>query len=113
MYTKTEQLQKVKDKGLDELDLSITMRYTKSEVKKRVNFVLQKEVCQVCEESYDLDYPHHSRFGVSRKDDRFLICICVECHRTIHNQGFAKLKKTREETEEIAWNNHLEYLDDN
>lgn len=113
MYTKTEQLQKVKDKGLDELDLSITMRYTKSEVKKRVEFVLQKEVCQVCEESYDLDYPHHARYGVSRKDDRFLICICVECHRLIHQKGFSQVKKTREETEDIAWSNHLEYLDGN
>ncbi len=109
-YSKTDQLSKNKDKGLDELDLSIVMRYPKPEVKKRVEFILQKEVCQVCETSHDLDFPHHSRYGISRKDDRFLICICVDCHRIIHNQGFSKLKKTREQTEDIAWQNHLEYL---
>ncbi len=92
------------------MDLSLVVRFDKAELRKRVEFVLEKDVCQVCEESHDLDYPHHARYGVSRKDDRFLINICTTCHRLIHNIGFSKVKKTRQETEDIAWENHQEYL---
>ncbi len=106
--TKTEQTKWVKDKALDLMDLSVVVRFDKKELQRRVNFILEKEVCQVCEESYALDYPHHARFGNAKKDDRYLVNICIDCHRVLHTRGFNTLKKTREETEDIGWNNHLE-----
>jgi len=44
-------------------------------------------------------------------DDRYLINICVGCHRTIHTKGFNTLLKTRDETVGIGWDNNLEYLE--
>ena len=111
MVSKKEQLKWIKDTSIDEYDLSRVVRYDKKELKNRVEFILNIGLCQVCDNSTNLDYPHHARFGNSRKDDRFLVCICVDCHRTIHNKGFKTLDKTREETEDIGWNNNLEYLD--
>lgn len=106
----------VKSKALKEQvdlsDQSITIRLSKDQVKQRVSFILDKEVCQVCETSTDLDYPHHAIFGVSHKDDRTMINICVECHRTIHNKGYGPLLKTREEIELIGWTNNKEYLNE-
>jgi len=112
-YTKEDQLSKNK-KIFDNTDLlnkSITIRVSKSELKKKVNFILDKTYCQVCETSTDLDYPHHSLFGLAKKDDRTLINICVNCHRIIHQKGFDTLLKTKEETIKIGWENNKEYLE--
>lgn len=112
VYTKEQQLKKNKQKPLDLMDKSEVVRFDKVELKKRVEFIQGKEVCQVCEKSKDLDPPHHARFGWSRKDDRFLVCICRRCHYLLHNIGFSRVNKTREETEEIGWNNHKEYMNE-
>ena len=111
MQTKKQQL--YKNKGPKEkvlLDQSITIRLPKDQIKQRVQWILEKKVCQVCENSPDLDYPHHALDGVSRKDDRTLINICISCHRTIHTKGFGPLKKSREEIELIGWTNNKEFL---
>ena len=85
------------------------IRLCADELKKRVMFILDKDVCQVCEESYQLDYPHHAVYGLGVKDDRTLVNICVSCHRIIHSVGYDKLSKTREEIEDIGWGNNDEY----
>ena len=86
------------------------VRFGKAELKKRVQFILDKEVCQVCNESYDLDYPHHGVYGLGVKDDRTFVNICVNCHRLVHSSGgYDKLPKTREEIEVIGWSNNDEY----
>ncbi len=108
MLSKKSQIKWVKEKALDLMDLSQVIRFDKNELQKRVSFILEKEICQICEESYDLDYPHHARYGNAKKDDRYLINICVKCHIILHTKGFKTLKKTREETEDIGWDNHLE-----
>lgn len=87
-------------------------RVSKAELKSRVEFLLNKEVCQVCEESYDLDRPHHTLQGTYKKDDRSMINICCTCHRILHTKGFATLKKTKEETIKIGRLNNEEYLDE-
>ncbi|MCK4816680.1 hypothetical protein KA005_12995 [bacterium] len=85
------------------------IRFNKAELKRRVELILEKEVCQVCETSTDLDYPHHAIMGYGVKDDRSLVNICVECHRLIHSSGgYEKLSKTREEIEAIGWANNEE-----
>lgn len=113
MYSKKDQLSKRVDASTINLyDKNIIVRFNKKQLNERVQFLLNKQVCQVCEESYNLDYPHHARFGIAKKDDRFMINICVHCHRIIHNKGFKDLKKTREETEDIGWENNLEYLNE-
>ena len=94
---------------LDLMDQTITVRLSKDQVKDRVQWLLNKEVCQVCETSTDLDYPHHAFFGISHKDDRTMINICVECHRTIHNKGYGPLNKTREQIEALGWTNNEEF----
>ena len=86
------------------------VRFDIAELKKRVQFILEKEVCQVCEESYQLDAPHHAVYGLGVKDDRTLINICLRCHRLIHNTGYDTLKKTREEIEAIGWENNEQFL---
>ena len=87
------------------------IRFNKSELKKRVEFIISKEVCQVCETSTDLDYPHHAIYGLGVKDDRSLTNICVECHRIIHGSGgYDKLPKTRKEIEVIGWGNDEEFM---
>ncbi len=110
--TKETQTRWNKDKDYDLMDSSIVVRFPKKELDKRVMFVLEKEVCQVCENSQALDYPHHARFGNAKKDDRYLVNICIDCHRIIHTKGFKTLSKTREETEDIGWNNHKEYMNE-
>jgi len=85
------------------------MRFNKAELNKRVQFIIEKEVCQVCEEGYNLDYPHHAVYGLGKKDDRTLVNICIECHRKIHQDGYAKVAKTREEIEVIGWENDADY----
>jgi len=87
------------------------IRFNKAELRKRVEFILEKEVCQVCETSTDLDYPHHALYGLGVKDDRVLVNTCVECHRLIHSSGgYDKLPKTRKEIEAIGWSNDEEYM---
>lgn len=113
MLTKKEQLKKSKNKEVDQLDQSITVRLPKDQIKKRVQWLLNKEICQVCEESTNLDYPHHAIFGWSNKDDRTMVNICVKCHRTIHTIGYGPLKKNREQIEKIGWSNNKEFLNEN
>ena len=97
-------------KDVDQLDKNIVVRYGKEDLKKRVEFIVELGPCQVCENSMDLDYPHHAVYGMGKKDDRYLINICVECHRTIHSKGYSTLKKDRSALEEIGWTNHLSIL---
>ena len=85
-------------------------KVSKKELENRVKFILEKEVCQVCETSTDLDYPHHAVFGFSKKDDRTMINICVKCHRDIHTKGFPVHGKSREDTVKIGWKNNEEYM---
>jgi len=86
-------------------------RFNKAELKKRVEFILEKEVCQVCETSTDLDYPHHALYGLGVKDDRSLVNICVKCHRLVHSSGgYDKLPKSREDIEITGWSNNEEYM---
>tara|TARA_R110000765_G_scaffold415809_2_gene517165 strand:+ start:925 stop:1254 length:330 start_codon:yes stop_codon:yes gene_type:complete len=84
-------------------------RVSKKELKNRIEFVLNKEVCQVCNKSAELDYPHHSEFGISKKNDKSLINICVSCHREIHNKGFPIHGLSREDTIRIGINNNNEF----
>ena len=97
---------------MDLMDKTITVRFDKDELRDRVYFILNLNdgVCQVCDTNGDLDYPHHTKQG-AKKDDRFLINICLHCHDVLHRVGFETLKKTRKELEEIGWNNHLEYME--
>ena len=97
-------------KDVDQLDKNIVVRYSKVDLKKRVSLVLDLGPCQVCETSFDFDYPHHAMYGIGNKDDRYLINVCVECHRTIHTKGYDTLNKTRKELEVIGWTNHLNIL---
>ncbi len=86
------------------------VRFGKAELKKRKEFILAKEVCQVCNESYNLDHPHHAVYGLGVKDDRTLVNICVKCHRLVHNtEGCRKSPKSRSEIEAIGWANNDEY----
>lgn len=85
------------------------VRFSKKELQKRVEFIIAKEVCQVCEENTYLDYPHHAVYGWSSKDDRTLVNICISCHTIIHTKGYDILPKTRKEVEAIGWANDKEY----
>ena len=85
-------------------------RVSKQELKSRVEFILSKEVCQVCNVSTNLDYPHHSEFGLSKKNDYSLINICVECHRHMHTKGFPIHGLSRSDTIQIGTRNNTEYL---
>jgi len=66
--TKESQLKYNRSKEIDLKDDSIIVRLSKKDLKARVNFVLDKICCQVCEVGTDLDYPHHSLFGSAKKD---------------------------------------------
>ena len=87
------------------------VRVDARELDRRVDFILSKEFCQVCEDSFLLDYPHHVVQGIGVKDDQSLICICVSCHRLIHACGYDSVKKSREECEAIAEKNNLEFIE--
>lgn len=108
---------KIKHKKLrdcEEIDLfdeNIVVRFPKEEYKRRQDFVLAYGTCQICEESTDLDTPHHARQGLGVKDDRYLDCICKRCHGLIHTVGYGAVKKTREECESIGWGNNLDYIE--
>ena len=66
-------------------------------------------VCQVCEESTDLDTPHHSLYGLGVKSDISLVCICINCHSNIHSKGYGHVPKTRKEIESIGKHNWRGY----
>ncbi|MDA3908104.1 MAG: hypothetical protein PF437_03375 [Sulfurimonas sp.] len=93
-------------------DRSLTVRFGTDELRDRVYFILNLNdgICQVCDTNRDLDYPHHAMQGAKKTDTR-MINICLHCHDVLHRVGFETLKKTREELEEIGWNNHLEYME--
>lgn len=134
MYSKYEQLKKVKEKkvstfgkkksclknkskkvkikdDIDLFDTYITVRFSQKEIKKRVEWIKDTfGFCQICDTKQNLDYPHHALDGISRKDDRTMIDICVSCHSFIHTKGFDGLAKTREEVEAIGWENNKKYL---
>jgi hypothetical protein len=85
------------------------VRFSKSEYQRRQEIIYSKGLCQVCEESTQLDAPHHALGGMGTKDDRTLICICIDCHRHIHAQGgYSVLKKTKAEIIAIGWANNEE-----
>lgn len=82
----------------------VPQRFSKVEYKKYQDFIKSFEICQVCDVSTDLDTPHHSIQG-SNKDDRSLICICIECHTILHTQGYNTLKKSRMQLQAIGKSN--------
>lgn len=102
MYSKFQQLKKRRKVN--------PAKVSKYELKARVEFLIDKRVCQVCNTSSDLDYPHHAEFGLAKKDDRTMINICVECHRHIHTKGFPIHGLFREDTVAIGWKNNEEFL---
>jgi len=81
------------------------VRFTEKKLNQRVYDIHNLGKCQICEDSYELDYPHHVDQG-SKKDDRTMINICVTCHRLIHGVGYSAVKKDRSECLVIALNNH-------
>jgi hypothetical protein len=90
------------------------VRFNKQEYQRRQEIIYSKGLCQVCEESTELDAPHHAVGGIGTKDDRTLICICLDCHRHIHAQGgYSVLKKTKAEIIAIGWANNEEIENDN
>ena len=85
------------------------VRFKRAEYQRRQEIIYSKGLCQVCEESTELDAPHHAVGGLGTKDDRTLICICIDCHRHIHAQGgYSALKKTKAEIVAIGWANNEE-----
>jgi len=84
-------------------------RFSPEKLSERVVAISGLGRCQVCDVSYTLDYPHHVVQGLGVKDDRFLINICLECHRLIHSVGYGAVLKSREECKEIAWSNHIKF----
>ena len=103
---------KSKALGQDVHNRSVAYRLKKNsaEYKDRQRFVFDIAYCQVCGTSNDLDAPHHALDGISRKDDRTMVCICYKCHRTIHNKGFDSLPITEDDLVNIGWANNDEYL---
>ena len=87
------------------------VRFSEAEYKARQDFILAKESCQCCGEFGNLDTPHHAEYGLGKKDDRYLVNICLVCHWEIHSGSYDNLPKTREELKVIGWLNHLEYMD--
>lgn len=83
------------------------VRFTKEKLQQRVYDILNLNdgICQVCNASHELDYPHHVEQG-SKKDDRTMINICIYCHDLIHRVGYEAIIKDREECLAIAWTNH-------
>jgi hypothetical protein len=83
-------------------------RFPPKEYKAYQDHIKGIGVCQVCEVSTNLDTPHHTKQGAN-KDDRSLICICIECHDILHRVGFETLAKTRLELLEIGEENWSSY----
>ena len=88
----------------------VPVRFSKSKYIERQEIIRGFGLCQVCEESTDMDTPHHGDYGLGKKDDRSLVCICIKCHYEIHSGSYSNIKKTREEIKEIGYNNDKELL---
>ena len=86
----------------------IPSRFSKEEYQKRQTFIKDFGVCQVCDESQNLDTPHHTLQGAN-KDDTSLICICIECHHTLHSVGYETLKKSKSQLVAIGRSNNQLY----
>ena len=86
-------------------------RLSKSELESYILYLNDcGEPCQVCEENFMLDKPHHTKRGY-KKDDTFQIRICTKCHHELHFGVHKNLKKTDDEIEEISianWKNYQE-----
>jgi len=89
----------------------VPKRFKPDEYRAYQDHIKSIGVCQVCDESRNLDTPHHTKQGLGVKDDRSLICICIECHDILHRIGFETLKKTRDELEDIGNDNWRAYND--
>ena len=105
-YQKRKKMYKVPRK---KSRLRESKRFSKEDYKAYQTYIKDISVCQVCESSTNLDTPHHTIQGLGNKDDRSLICICIECHTEIHTKGFSDLNKTRVELEEIGAENWISY----
>ena len=84
------------------------IRFPEAKYKMRQKDIRNLGACQVCDMRYTLDAPHHVMQG-SKKDDRYLINICIDCHGLIHTVGYSAVKKDRAECKVIAWSNHLKF----
>ena len=104
-YSKAQQTQK-----RSRLREDTPVRFNKKEYQERQEWIMSKEVCQVCDTSTDLDAPHHADYGLGKKDDRSLVCICIACHKEVHSGSYLNLKKSREQILRIGYNNNDEYL---
>lgn len=90
----------------DPLNSNKPVRFNEAKYKKRQDAIRDIELCQVCNESYELDAPHHVEQG-SCKDDRYLINICIYCHALIHNVGYSSVKLSRKDCSLVALSNHI------
>ena len=79
-------------------------RFSEAEYRKYQDFIKSFEICQVYDVSTNLDTPHHTKQG-SNKDDRSLICICIECHDILHRVGYSTLNKSRMQLQAIGVSN--------
>ena len=86
----------------------VCVRFNEAYYRKYQERIKDIGVCQVCDISSNLDTPHHTKQGAN-KDDRSLICICIECHDILHRVVFSTLHKTRKELESIGEDNWREY----
>ena len=99
-YPKSKQTRKAKKVNLKRMTKVMNIRF--------ISFLLDRVVCQVCDESLDLDTPHHEPRGIN-KDDWLRVNICVECHRIRHGSIKGELKKSIKEIEQIAIENREEF----
>jgi len=93
------------------LNLNKPVKFLKNKYQKRIRDIQEHfPLCQICEESYNLDIPHHVARGAN-KDDRTMISACVKCHSGIHGAGeYDNVDKTEDECLEIALKNN-KYLE--
>lgn len=66
--------------------------------------------CQVCENNLSQDV-HHSHYGYfgAKRDDRYIVAICRDCHYQIHHGSYSNIPKDRREIEEIGRQNWRDY----
>jgi len=104
----------IKEANFNDVDLfdkSIVIRFDSVEYKQRQDYVKAIGLCQCCNVSVALDTPHHAAYGSGKKDDRYLVCICISCHLEIHSGSYSNLLRSREELKEIGWDNHLKIME--
>jgi len=87
-------------------------RMPKSEFIKYEKFIYDIGHCQVCGKSHSFDKPHHSKYGKNGadKDDRSLVCICIDCHYQIHHGSYNNIILNRKQIEKIGemnWSNYI------